>query len=135
MSDIDREKQAREAARRAQEEEIRRKRIQAQIDDLEEEKSECEKIIASLNAAKSEVASAAQNLASSAFHYTHLPTTAFSGASANATVQGMSGAMAAVNKSATSIMEVSDAISVQISRIQTYIGVLGREISALRSSL
>lgn len=47
----------------------------------------------------------------------------------------MSGAMAAVNKSTTSIMEVSDAIAVQISRIQTYIGVLDREISALRSSL
>lgn len=47
----------------------------------------------------------------------------------------MSGAMAAINKSASSIMEVSDAIGVQISRIQTYIGVLDREISALRSSI
>lgn len=135
MSDPDREKQAREAARRAQEEEIRRRRIQAQIDDLEKEKNECEQIIASLNSAKSEVAAAAKNLASSAFHYTHLPPTAFSGISANATTQGMSGAMTAINKSASSIMEVSDAIGVQISRIQTYIGVLDREISALRSSI
>lgn len=135
MSNPDREKQAREAARRAQEEEIRRRRIQAQIDELEKEKNECEQIIASLNSAKSEVAAAAKNLASSASHYIHLPTTAFSGISANATAQGMSGAKAAINKSASSIMEVSDAIGVQISRIQTYIGVLDREISALRSSI
>lgn len=48
MSNPDREKQAREAARRAQEEEIRRRRIQAQIDELEKEKMSVSKSLQAL---------------------------------------------------------------------------------------
>lgn len=135
MSDRKTEEQAREAARRAQEAEIRRRQIQEKIDELEREKSECSQLIASLNAAKGEVSGACAELIGSTQYYAPLPTTAFNGNSAIATAQGMGNAIASIQKSATSLQNVCNAIGVQITRIQTYIGVLDREIDALRSGL
>ena len=130
MSDRKTEEQAREAARRAQEAEIQEK-----IDELEREKSECRQLIASLNAAKGEVSGACAELIGSTQYYAPLPTTAFNGNSAIATAQGMGNAIASIQKSATSLQNVCNAIGVQITRLQTYIGVLDREIDALRSGL
>lgn len=135
MSDRKTEEQAREAARRAQEAEIRRRQIQEKIDELEREKSECRQLIANLNAAKSEVSGACAKLNGAVLHYSGFPMAGFKGKTAAASEQGIGVALVSIQKSATSLQEVCSAISVQITSLRTYIGVLDRKIDALRSSL
>ena len=135
MSDRKTEEQAREAARRAQEAEIRRRQIQEKIDELEREKSECRQLIASLNAAKGEVFGACAKLNGAVLHYSGFPMAGFKGKTAAASEQGIGVALVSIQKSATSLQEVCSAISVQITSLRTYIGVLDRKIDALRSSL